>query len=329
MKQSADLPPSLSRYLSPWHWLAGIVLVAALINVIDHYLGWEQILKPWQKVNPALAALAFVFIAVSHILRAMRIHSLTKDKLSSQLSATIKISALHQLANNIMPMRLGELTYPLLMRRYYSVPVGDSISQLIWLRVLDLALMGAVAFILLLVVLNHSLVTLSAAAAILISVFIAIAVRTTAQTHFMALVSSRSWLNKPFLVLRDNVPSTKKHHAYLLLLTVAAWGFKLCAASLVILFFADVSITSALTGSIAGEVAGILPIQGVAGAGTYEAIVFTGISLSEGIEPNWLAVAFNMHLFMLTCTAIVAVLALPIAVPRGPLHVSHSRSSIR
>jgi len=63
-----------------------------------------------------------------------------------------------------------------------------------------------------------------------------------------------------------------------------------------------VSYRAALFGAIAGDLTSVLPIHGVAGAGTYEAGVMAGL-LPYGVAPQpALAAAVNLHLFLLGTT---------------------------
>ena len=55
----------------------------------------------------------------------------------------------------------------------------------------------------------------------------------------------------------------------------------------------------AVAGALGGELAGILPIQGPAGFGTYEAGVWAGASLHGGPSLRVAAPAVAVHLFSL------------------------------
>ena len=60
-------------------------------------------------------------------------------------------------------MRLGEASYPLLMRRYADISLVDATMDLIWLRLLDLLVMAGIAILFLLGFVNGSLAMLVAA----------------------------------------------------------------------------------------------------------------------------------------------------------------------
>ncbi len=58
---------------------------------------------------------------------------------------------LHNLFNNLLPMRAGELSLPLLMKRYFGVRRAETVGALLWFRFLDLltlSLIGVAALLL-------------------------------------------------------------------------------------------------------------------------------------------------------------------------------------
>jgi hypothetical protein len=70
----------------------------------------------------------------------------------------------------------------------------------------------------------------------------------------------------------------------------------------------------AVLGSVTGEISSVLPIHGVAGAGTYEAGVAVGL-VPFGIEATTaLQGGVNLHLFVLGASFLSAALALLIPV---------------
>lgn len=68
------------------------------------------------------------------LLRALRFSLVTRTRLKE----VYMISAIHAFLNKILPLRSGELTWPVLMKRYAHVTFGNAMALLLLLRYLDL-----------------------------------------------------------------------------------------------------------------------------------------------------------------------------------------------
>jgi hypothetical protein len=98
------------------------------------------------------------------------------------------------------------------------------------------------------------------------------------------------------------------------------WAVKLLVFAWILRTFIAVSYPTALLGSVTGELSSVLPIHGVAGAGTYEAGVAVGL-LPRGVEARTaLEGGVNLHLFVLGASLLSGALALLIPVePKEPV----------
>lgn len=67
------------------------------------------------------------------LLRALRFSAIT----GTNLKDVYMISAIHAFLNKILPLRSGELTWPVLMKKYADVNMGTSVTLLLLLRYLD------------------------------------------------------------------------------------------------------------------------------------------------------------------------------------------------
>ena len=217
----------------------------------------------------------------------------------------------HNMLNNLLPMRAGEITFPVLMSRYFNVAASKSVPVLLWFRLLDL----------------HTLLTIAimVMGVVLFNLFIA---------SLCAIV----WLMLPFIIFRLNkVLLSKLDHQSPNKLTrlivkglhslpqsntkfYRSWGWtwlnwllKLSVSSWIILLFLDTSISIAYMGSIMGDLTSVLPVYGVAGFGTYEAGILAGLLPFENIagsniakstitgdyKENALQAAIYLHLIIL------------------------------
>ena len=296
--------PSISRSLGKW--LLGIALFALVLVIVEVQVGWVETLAYWQLMPLPTLTLAFLLFAGSHIVRAYRIYDLVLSARAVPFFAVIKLSALHQFANNLLPMRLGEVVLPLLLKRYFAIRLSRGFARLIWLRVLDLAVMGGVAALLVLasisVFYRWGLLGLG-----VLSLSLVLILRKV-------ILSRSAKLRDMVHVLAETAPGDIAQWLRLLIWTVLAWGLKLAAITLIIMSFADVGFNGALSGALGAELSGILPLHGLAGAGSYEAAFFAGMALLESPSNELLAVAVNTHLFVLLSTSVVALFSLLIKV---------------
>ena len=310
MSSPSSSPPDSEKFPSKagtlGKWLLGIALFAVVIVIVEVQVGWGKTLAYWQFIPLPTLVLAFSLFAGSHIVRAYRIYDLVLSTRAVPFFAVVKLSALHQFANNLLPMRLGEVVLPLLLKRYFGIRLSRGFARLIWLRVLDLAVMGGVAALLVLasihVLYRWGLLGLAVLALALVLVL------------HKVILSRSAKLRDIVNVLAETAPGTIIQWLRLLIWTVTAWSLKLAAITLIIMSFADVGFNGALSGALGAELSGILPLHGLAGAGSYEAAFFAGMALLESPSNELLAVAVNTHLFVLLSTSVVACLSLLIKV---------------
>ena len=207
-------------------WILGIALLLALIVVVDRVVGWQSIVGDWGAVSAQALTAAVALFLTSHLLRAFRIYHYSARALGLGYGDTVKVSAIHQAFNNLLPMRLGEGAYPLLMLRYGGQAIGSALADLIWLRVLDLMIMGSLVVALLVGAVAGAMITiLSAIVSVALASFIlesAIAAGRRGSGD-----ASVSRLASVVTTLIDRAPATWGQQAVLLFLTVAAWMAKL------------------------------------------------------------------------------------------------------
>lgn len=182
----------------------------------------------------------------------------------------------HNAAIVVLPLRAGEAGYPWLMQRRFGVPLADSLKSLLWLRLQDAAVLATLAALWLppleagaragwaaLVLAGWALVLLFGARALA-----ALAARAPAVERFQA-----SWL-------------AHRNDRAGWALCAANWLVKLGVFALLLQALAPLDFTAALRGALGGELASVLPLQGPAGLGTYEAGVWAAALLDHGVDLN-------------------------------------------
>ncbi len=294
----------MNQFHRPRAWLIGGCLLLALIVLVQWLIGWPAMLAPWRTFSPLLLGSLLALTLMSYLLRAWRVQRYFAPQLDGRLVATFKLSALHTTANVLLPMRLGELAFPWLMRRYFGHNLLATGVALLWIRVLDvhcLVLFGWIALWL------HQPNLFFIIAALLW-------VGTLGWLQ-QATVLVQRWRPPPrwatlLQQLTTAVPQLPGQIVQLYLLTVLSWLTKLIAFAVVLQQVAGLASWQALAGALGAELSSVLPIHGIAGAGSYEvaavaALVPLGVDASTA-----LAAAVNLHLFMLAASVLIGTVAL-------------------
>ena len=123
-----------------------ITLLVTILFVagIEYYIGFDKVLSPWQSLPPDILIAAVLLMLSSYCLRAMRIFSFFHLANSQEFFLCIKTTFLHNFFNNLLPMRSGELSLPLMLKRYFAINTLDAVVALLFFRILDLHVLGLI-----------------------------------------------------------------------------------------------------------------------------------------------------------------------------------------
>jgi hypothetical protein len=300
---------SYLRLGRPRDWLLGGLLLLALVLGVAYTVGWPALVAPWRSLEPAVILSALALSAMSYVLRAVRVYDYFRRSLQGRFATVLRLSVLHNVANNLLPMRAGEMVFPWLMGRYFGQGFGKSLSSLIWIRLLDLHFLGLMGLVVLYL-------------------------RDPGPGWVLAGVC---WLGPaPFLgrlgralpavgwgivgrmvrSLAEAAPVSAVLMSRLYLWTALSWSAKLVAFALVLGHFLPLELWRRLVGVLGAELSSVLPFHGIAGSGSYElaaviALIPFGVSAEQA-----LAGAVNLHLFLLGVTLLLGLGAL--LLPAGP-----------
>jgi uncharacterized membrane protein YbhN (UPF0104 family) len=292
-------------------WVLGIGLFGGVVALVHFSVGWSSLLSPWREVPPGALATAVLLVLASYCIRTVRIHLYFSPATAGGFLRTFRLIILHNLFNNLLPMRSGEASFPLLMKREFQVPFGRSVPGLFYLRLLDLhflILLGALVF-----TPGRGLWVWILPVLLLPLPLLGFQVQTWLQERVRSGHSGRlrgvTWL--------EGLPRSPGVVLTAWTWTAVNWSVKLLVFAWVLQVFVPVPFTWALLGSVTGELSSVLPIHGLAGAGTYEAGVMASlVPLGVDLQPA-LAGAVNLHLFILGTSFVSGILALMLQVGRG------------
>lgn len=311
-RRRKSVAASLPRLGRPRDWLIGATLLVGLFIAVDQGVGWTELLLPWRTLSPWLLIVAVLLTALSYLLRAVRAYDFFGDLTRGRFTTMLRLSVLHNTANNLLPMRTGEMLFPWLMRRYFGHGFLASGASLLWIRLLDMHVLGLAGVVVLW--LRDPAWIWSIAALAWLGLLPATA-RLIEYTLARPGGSGRLWRIARFVAAAG--PARPRMIARLYLWTALCWLFKLVAFAVVLRHFVAVAFWQVLAGVLGAELSSVLPFHGIAGAGSYElatvaAMVPFGVGATEA-----LAGAVNLHLFLLGTTLLLGLSALMI--PTGPI----------
>lgn len=289
-------------------WPISVVVTVACLLAVEHYIGWRQLITPWQQLPWHTLILLIALSSLSHVARALRIINAFTRLDRTDFSGILLLSALHIWMNNLLPMRSGEASFPLLLKQQFSIGYTESTTQLICFRVLDLCMLllitglvvvGTYSILLALLLLALSVVAFAAASA-LQSALVRLLSRLTDQANKGKASKLTSLLNA-----LSSLPLHGRSYINVLAFTALIWACKLTAFILLIVTLADLNLASASLGVLGAELSSILPIHGFAGIGSYQAgfVLFT--QLTEEVIAEALRASIVLHLFMFSMSTLI------------------------
>jgi uncharacterized membrane protein YbhN (UPF0104 family) len=303
--------------LRSWKFWASLLLLVALLWLVERAYGWQAVLVSWKVIPLQSLLIAMSLMLLSYLLRALRFYDFFHSHCQGQFLRLTRITVLHNFFNNLLPMRSGEAAFPLLMKSHFNSPLRQTIPALLWLRLLDLYALLVLAGISLQAHLGWSMEVRTGLFVIAIGVpLLILPIQKRIQTFLHQHSSPK--LNK-LVVLMTALPDSPWPLVRALFWTFNNWALKVAVFSWLLQQFMPISFYQAWVGASTGELSSVLPIHGLAGAGTYEAGIVAGLLPWHIDASAALAAAVNLHLFVLgstlLLTAFIALLTLNVRQP--------------
>lgn len=276
--------------------LSAIVAAALLVWMIGDGRFVEALIRLFSVAWPV--ALGVIFSqGFSYYCRARRIAGEFSHDVRLPFAQYLRISLLHNFSVNIIPFRGGELMLPYLLQRA-GVPTARAVATLIWLRVQDALVLAGVA----LVLWPGMAMELRIGAAV---AMVAGVVAGHHVTRRLKAPASLPKLQKLLDAMCDALAAPPSSWAW----SVTNWITKLAGLSLLLSGLTDSTFANGTLGALGGELSAMLPVQGMAGFGTYEAGVAFGLMGGVGEWTKMLVPAFALHSFTLLFAAVSGLFA--------------------
>lgn len=287
--------------------LVATALLVATIWVAASVLDLTAVVSAITALPTQTAVVIFLLGSVSWLLRGLRTWILFEQL---PLTEALGMSFVHNTANNLAPMRLGELALPMLARWLGNVEFSVGLTSLLWIRLLDLiSLIGISVCIVLLPTAGTIMLALLAALVFLTPLLIAIIIPKTQHIRLPQI------LEQARAQLIYEAQNGKRLHR-MWRLTILAWLSKIMGMGVLLATLSGIPMTDVITTILGAELSSILPIHGLAGAGSYEAGGIIGSTLM-GLSPVLaLEMTIQLHIYVLSLTAVFGILGVLLLLKR-------------
>jgi hypothetical protein len=252
-----------------------------------------------------LWAVVLTGLFVSYALRGARVAFEFRAFPKLTFFKSLQIIFLHNAAVNFLPFRSGEFAFPFLLKRVAQVPLVQSVSSLLYLRLQDasVVLMLCLAFWPgLSMPVRLALTVLLIMAALVLQFWLKSSFTHPRWTKW-AMV--RQWHK-----LREALRHGNPQAGWSWLITCANWAIKISVQALLYAYWLDTEWAAGVFAALSTEIAAFSPIQGVAGFGTFEASGALALQV-QGV--TWMAglqAATQVHLIMLMNSLFWALIAI-------------------
>lgn len=275
-------------------WLVGMLLLVLLLRQAP----WPDLQHLEQAVSVWGWGLAALLWSGSFVCRAARLRDEWRWKRPVGWAVAMRVVVLHNAAVLLLPMRSGELGYPWLVRRVFGSTWPEALRSLMWLRIQDAVVLGALACMLW-PGLPEWWRMLSGAG--LAAIF-------WMPTRFWRWLLTR----RHPLISRLRPWMHRRSSAGGWWWCLGNWCLKVAVVTSLLhaLTPSDLGLnwSGALRGALGGELAALIPVQGPAGLGTYEAAVWSVSGVAREHAGLLAATVLLVHGFCLLVSLGLALL---------------------
>ncbi len=117
-------------------YVVGAVITIVLLGILLSMIELETLGYTLGSVNPIYLLLGFMLYILIFILRAVRLNIILENKVS--VRSLLNILFVHNMLNNIIPARMGELSYVYFLKEKENLPLNYGLSSLMIARIFDI-----------------------------------------------------------------------------------------------------------------------------------------------------------------------------------------------
>lgn len=286
-----------------WVKISYAVFSVVLLVAVELVVGWARLLEPWGRAAPAAIASAALLVLLTYAIRSARLFRFYPD--CGDIRSCLRLFLLHNVFVNFLPVHSGEVSFPILMKRYFAISVNRSVSGLLWLRYLDFHTLILIALITLWVATPWPWVPP------LLAVWVLMPILTVLFWERCSSAFDKHD-NKVSAMLAAMLKTLPKSRSKLLESwgwTTLNWGVKLFSFAWILTIFTPINFADSVFGAAGGELSTVLPINAPAGIGTYEAGVIAAVTPLGVKIQHAIIGGVNLHLFVLGMAVVGGLLS--------------------
>ena len=255
---------------------------------------WSGLFVAAGQLTPTVIGMALLGLFSTYLLRALRVFYEFRDAARGRFATCLRIVLFHNALVNVVPMRGGELAFPLLLRRSLGISTEKAVVSLLWLRLQDAFILLGLA-----ILVWPGLQVWARLIGVMGLVLLALALPMLASRLGVRSTNKSSGWRSRLEKMRVALAESARHARIGWLWTLANWSIKLAVQAWLLAQILSAPLAAAIAGALGAELAAIFPIQGVAGFGSYEAgaaaaMLGQGIIFSDGLQA-----ALVLHLCIL------------------------------
>lgn len=279
--------------------VTAIFLLAATIWIVVGLIDLTALINAFGSLPSRTMLVVFLLGATSWFLRGLRTWILFEKV---PLVDSLGISFVHNTANNLAPMRLGELLLPVMTRWIGNVKFSVGLTGLVWIRLLDfISLISIAICIILLPSVGPIMLAILAALIFLTPLLLTLGVPKIQHIRLPQVLED----------VRDQLiyeVENGRRLQRMWRITILAWLAKIGGMAILLAALSGIPMTDLMATILGAELSSILPIHGLAGAGSYEMGGILGSAL-VGLSPILaLEITIQLHIYVLSLTVVFGIL---------------------
>jgi len=264
--------------------LFSLIISIGLLTILFNQTDKSQFKHLFEDINYNQYLIAFLIYACINLIIAFRLCYFFKIKDGKSFMASLDVGACHAISLCVLPLRLGDIIYPFLVKKFLNQSLVSSVHNLFVLRVYDF-ISAAIIFLTLLLntVFSTEISHLSYALLVLSILFSYALLKHLIQIlSFFISVFNRIGFSSIALKLQtmnerlaeDSQRISTKNHSYIFAFSIIRWIFSgLMLLHLCYALNLDIQFEQALFLTTGMNMAFIIPLQTVGGIGLLESVL--------------------------------------------------------
>ena len=284
--------------------------VVMLIIVVLRSGSLHALREVFERTAPSVWLLALCGQGASYAGRAMRLVIVDRKRFGGRFWTCLRLILVNNALNLALPLRAGEASFPLLLKRWFGVSLAEAAGMLLWMRLLDLQVLALAA---LLAVGWWTADSAPLSPLRIVGLFVLLVAPLLLRVLHAPLqrqLSAHS--SRAATLLLRALSGMPDRTATLLgawLWTLASWGVKLVVLGQLLAALAGLPPPIGTLGVVGADLSTVLPLHSPGGFGTFEAAIVAMIGFWRTPDAALLAAALSFHLFVLGFALLAGLLA--------------------